>query len=1073
MRIYTNYNHSFSAGKDIISPIWNVVKDIDSLNGLYLTNTNYLETTYIGTTSTNDLSVETWYNALEDTNYLYALGSVKPMLIETDSMFNDYPSLDFGSTGNSHLRFKFPVTVGTVVLVYSLNTSGSYIIYAPKVEFINENEYLHYDIFPPDNSNLWAKELKANSSIFNAQSRINGKYVSPNTFLPLNSVRILTIHEIANNLKQESIWGFGGATGIVGGIVKSSGFPSIDNSFKGKLAAVITFRDSLPLEQVEDIESALASIYINYTGVQLINNPLFRYLTNEFISFDLSEIVIDEWFNIESYELIEPLNIGLNITGSILSGTVITTYDGYLKVAITNSANMTNQFSFKFEIVKADPVVTLLPNTDTLTLVLSADKDLIDGSFYGLNIIDNKVIYWEDARRIDVPKLISTENNEPTYGIDSRLNDKGVVVFSSNNILTTNTLSAKTFVWVYIQDSYGTRKMLDTFPDIKGTGELWTVSSNNDLHGDTDITKLVTTVNRFNVNTLNYKLPLGNLHIIVATQPESKSINFTGFNGFKDKLAFFAAWDSILNELDISDLITQLAYKFFPTLNPLVMGKTDYYITESNVNINLNEIIKDITDLDLTYNLITVDSNTSIVDSMLTYTTLNDSDITLDIEVNNTLNLYTVFSINLSIVTRSNPLYLSLKSIVSNLNLILIPENDTITTQDVNILTIEDYRLNGIIFNNENTIQLETVDGVSYLVFNLDGSSSLNRANTIQGKGFILAYIKEDTTNNRFTLLGQESTADFLTGTNNFLLDSNVTSTNILNASNYVNGKLINTSYKLVNRILNVVVYNSTTNTSINRVAKDRVFTDKSVKGKLGLVAITRDNINQSQQYLLNKVIRDYFDSPKNITLLHFNNNLIDTSNISREVISNALFNNIYKKFGTHSIELVNNSTTKYILIENNYDYAFLYEDFTISFWLATNKLPTVTTDNIVLFNYPNLTIYINQNYLYVDTDFNTQNYILRHELNPSLVSSNYIFFNVELTRVEDKFYLFINGLLKESASRIIELTDTLTYILIGQTNSSLATTNINMYLDEFMVYRRLGMHTSNFTPLTSEYVFS
>lgn len=1085
MKLFSGFNSTFNTKNDVITSIWNVVKHIPTLNGLYISDKNYLTTSYIGTQLNNNvLQVKTWYNAIADTNYLYSNDS-SPYLIENDSKFNNQPSINFNNNGDSQLLFKYPISIGTLIIVYFTNISNSYLVYAPRVDTIGNNVWLHYDAFPSGNNLLWGNELLTGSSIYNATSRINGRQVFSNDFVPLNNTRILVIKDIANQSQKESVYGFGGQAGQIGGVTKSTYISTFTNSVKGAIAAIITFEDNIDIEDVENIELELARIYVNYKGVTLSTTPSFKYLVNSEFIFDFSTIAIDEWYNIESFILVSPLDTGLSFTGSVLSGYLDAPYFGELIIDITNSANITSRFNFNLEVCKADPIIALLPDILNLNLILSSDVDSTDNSTYGIYTDTlNRIVKWEDARRINVPSYYPILNKEPLYENSNVLfNSKNVVSFNADSYLQGTNVSGKTFIWVYLQTEYGNRFMLDTFPDIYGDGRLWTVENNTQNAASTDITQLTAEVNKLNIDTYSYKLVLNKLNIIVARQFNNKNISFTGLKNMRGKLALLLVWSSILDNNDINNTISLLAEKYFTGLNPVVVDNSTVYKTTSNVEIHLKTKIIDILNLPLTYTILsgyntttTVTINPIIENDILKFNTITDGLFYFEIECTNSNNLATLLIFYVSVLIRNDALYLDIKRIINsnnNLNLILLPTLDTLVLNNNNVISWEDYRLVDKVFNSEGNINISYTNkfnNKASIEFASDGSSSLNTNLNITGKSFIVVYIKKLNTTGRFFLFGQEDDNKFASGINNSIFDTQITSTFILNSNNYVNNSLISNNYKLTSDILNVIVINSSTNLSFQRIAKDRVFTDSSVKGYIGLVIVLENNVTENQQSEFNAAIRNYYDPAKYILLLHLNNNLLDSSGLNKNINNSAAFSSTRFKFGGYSLQLVTNSVSSYLTIPNNGDFAFLYEDFTISFWLAANNV-TNANQRIIIYAQTSLYICLSRYNLYVSTTTSANNSIVNHILPSSYFSNNYSFFHVEVTRVNKVMYLFLNGVLVKNAVFNIEINDAITDILIGQSNTTFNPSNINLYIDEIMVYRRLGFHTTNFTPPVSQYI--
>lgn len=1067
MKLLNYYGHTFNEGISFSYPLWDLIKDEPSLNGVYIALPDYLNTSHIGITSTLVSTVETWYNMLGDGNYLKA-SAIKPTLISNDSQFNNYPSIDFNDSGNSALYFNKPINVGTIILVYLTRVTNSYIIYAPR-SFSNPNTF--YDAFPRSDNQLWSNEPLLDGSIYNAQSRINGKDVLSNVYTPLNSPRILTVKNIANSNLTELVAGFGGQSGDISG--SDTLYAQPFNSVKGKIAAILTFESNISLEKVKAIELALSNIYINYTGPVLIDTPYFKYLVGSLINYDFSDIVLDEWFDIVSYELITPTDIGLSFDGSLLEGSVAIPYKGDLIIQVTNSNSISKQFTFSIDICKKDPIVDSLPSSSNLTLIVSADKDDLDDSTYGVVIKDvNNVDRWEDARRIDVPILTTVNELYATYNLSNSLfNSRPSVSFTDTTYITTTPILGKTFVWVYGQSNYGSRKLLDTFSDIKGEGQLWTVSNTNDIHGQTPITKLITKVNQVSVNTLNYKLLLNTLYIITAYQPDNEAIIFNGFTSLRGDLAFFASWNTILTNTQLNAVVSLLANRYFASLAPYIFDESTVYKVTPLIEIDLSKKVSDLQSLDLTYDLLTPHYDSSIDGNVLSVTTITDEVLHYEIDVTNTIPLTSRLEFDLDVTLKTNSLYLNLKSLLLKFTNFFIVEDDSIILTDDNIHTWYDYRSTITSLSGFNVLYatLDKLDGKPTSEFNVDGSSyySIAGAGTITGKCFILVYVRKTNASGKSFLLGQTSSTEFASGTNGIFLDSSLTSSHILTQSNYINGRLANPNYIIKPSVVNTIILNSDTPLTFNSIAKDRVFTDRSVKGYIPMLAVLDRNITSDEAIQVNKLIRDYYDPSNFVTLIHFNSVIQDSSIRNKLLITNASVSNSIKKFGSSSMILFNNSAAKYIELPNDNDFAFLYEDFAISFWIF---LTAQSTDQVVILcTVANLFIYLYNNKLYVGNNTITSLSYFNVTLPGNFYNTSNIFHHIEIDRTYNSLKLYINGVFQAEYLDQIEYTDYTTYARIGQ-RTNLTTPNIYGYLDEFAIKRRQVLHSSNFTPPSSEY---
>jgi hypothetical protein len=1088
MKLFSVFNHVFSTGYSLsdsqstkLRQLWNLVRTDESLNGFYIALPEYITESHIGALSPTNNIVRTWYNLLADGNYLYSSdNSSSPSIVTNDTQFNNYPSLNFDDSSLQQLFYKFPVSVGTIIIVYLTRQSDSYLIYAPRNT--PSPSVLFYDAFPRTGNALWSNELYTGSSIYNATSRINSRVVTPSTFVPLNRVRVLTVKNISNPEQKEVIQGYGGKSGELGGAENKS----IRQSVQGKIAAIITFENDIDNTLTQQIETLLVEMYINYQGIVATATPAFKVLVDAAFSYDFSTILLDEFFDIASYELLTPLDMGLSFTGSVLSGSITTPYEGTIKIAVTNSASMTSTFEFSLKVCRPDPIVALLPKQTNITLALSAENSPIDSSFYGITKdSSNRVTRWEDARRVtnagvtnnEVNYLLATTGFEPNW-LDA------VSLFNSHDAVQFNAIqkldlaagvSGKTFVWVYIQDSYGTRPMLKDFSDIKGEGQLWTVSTISQIHGQTPITKLTTRSNKVLVNTLNYKLDLNRLYIITAVQPDDVAISFSGLEKLRGKLAFFTSWNIKLSDSELNTVVSVLANRYFSSLAPYVFSTETEYRFLSNITIDLTKKVVDLQSLPLTYELLTpiydaaIDSN-----GILSFTGERDEILTFAVKATNTIPLDSTFNFDVDITLRTNPLYLNLKSLLgtNSFTLILLPDLDTLTLSSTNITHWSDYRLNTNEYIGHDVIlsTLPSLNNKSVAEFDIDGSSYLEGSTTISGKGFIVGYVRKESSIDRAFLFGQASTNDFSSGNNGILFDSGITATSILSSHKYVNGKEVTNSYLLKPKVLNTIVFNSSSTLSFNSIAKDRLFNDRSVKGYIGCVLVLNRNITFDEAVQINTYIRDYYDPARYVTLLHFDSVITDSSPANKTLTTNASVSTSIKKFGASSLILTANSICKYIEIPNETDYAFLNEDFTISFWLNVNKALS-TGDIQSLYSQSDLQIYLKGSSLYIGRNNIPEAALFFSILSNTFFNSSGVFHHIEITKSNGILYYFIDGVLGNAIADTLEYSDYNSPILLGQRTNLLNTTGYNCYLDELLVYRRTALHTSSFTPPSSPYI--
>lgn len=1068
-KLLTFFNETFSSGQEYISDIWEAAIKDESINGFYICHENFLYDGYLGyKNNTVPANTITWYNLLADGNYLYGTGLTR---LDSSSQFNNKPCIVFKDDGTSFLRYKRPVTVGTLVMVYLVRVANSYIVYSSRTTM--PPDVLYYDVFAPGVGTLWSNELLANSSIYNATSKINGKVVSPEVFIPLNSSRILSVKDISNPAGKELVSGYGGQSGQLGGGTLTTG-----NSLKGSLAAIITYENNINEEILRDLEVELAKYYIQYTGINLVSTPTFKYLVGQSINEDITSLFVDEWFDIVSYELVSPVGIGLNIIDGIITGTVGLPYKGDIVINVTNSQGTSKSFNFSLLVCRPDPLVNSLPDLFNLKLVLSANKHG-DGSDYGLSTdISNKVLQWEDARRVSNTKTIYKFNpvtNKDCYSVPttSLLNNQSAVRFTNNSAITATSITAKTFVWVYVQESYGTRKLLNTFPDIKGTGVLWTVSTINEIHGQTDVTKLITKVQRASVNTLSYKVPLNTLQIITAKVSTPESIlTFSGLENMRGLLGFFACWDTILTDSDLNTVTALLAQRYANSLAPFILNTSTEFRTISDVVINLNTKVSDLQNLPLTFNLTSTYLDDSVdVNGIYTLTATTDTVVPISVTITNSLGLSSTLEFLLDIAIRTNSLYLDLKNILSTdiVNL-YIATSDTLTLDGTSVTRWDDYRLNGnyLTCTNTSLTTLNALDGKQCIEYALNGSSHAIFNSPIDGKCFYIVYIRKEESLNKAFLFGQTTNNDFISGDDGRLFDVTNTSDDILNSDTFVNGVVKEANYYIQPRVVNTIGINTLNPLTIDSVAKDRLFTDRSVKGYVAAIFTLDRNLTTEEFINCNKVIRDYYDPARPVLLAHFNTVIQDDSLEANVLNTNSSVDTVTKKFGTSSLVLVANSTTSYIEVDNsNLHFSFLNEDFTITFWVYFSKYLNVD-DTFILYRHTDLMMYVKHNKLYIGRNSYSDLALGSYLLSDTLLNT---FNHIALVRYSQVLKLYLNGVAVLTITDDMEYIDYLSPILIGQKNS-ISTPNVFIYLDEFLIYKRNALYISNFTVPSSEYVF-
>jgi hypothetical protein len=1051
MKLSAAFNHSFSAGYSYVSQVYDVAKLIPDLNGLYLCDPEFLEFSKIGSTAGNQ--VQTIFNLLFDGNFLQASGAA-PTLIPSDSQFNNRPSIEFSDAGAQKLLFYRPVQVGTIIIVYLTRVSGSYLVFAPRQ--MGNNPPVFYDAFPSGGSGLWAQEPLANNSVYDATSRINSRLVSPTTFVPLGSPRVLSVTDISNSNQSESISGFGGSHRDGG------------KSVQGKIAAIITSASPCPLDILAAVEAKLAQIYINYNGVVLSSQPAFRVFVGQFFSFDFATIAVDEFFDITAYTYVAPSGIGLSFTGSVLSGYVPEVFEGEFTITIANSNSMVSTFSFALEAVRPDPFILEFPQQSNISVSLSTlkDEDDIPYGVYTDNV--GNITKWEDSRRLpDKPLYVgSTVDNVNQITYDGTKSS-----FITNSSLSPRTLlgtsvSCKTFIWVYKQKQIGERFMANGFPDIFANGVLWTTSNSEEIFGTTAITQLNTRVNKVGVNAFNYRLPTEYGAIITATNNTS-SISFSGFTSqLKGELLYFIGWSEALSDSELNIATHLLAEKFFDSTLILFSTATEFRYA-SDVIVNLNKKVTEIAGNAVSYEILVNHYSAIITGDDLIFTCLTDDFISFTIRAYTTTESVT-FSFNVSITLLTNQLYISLKGLLNTFSSFFIVTPETATLSGGNILQLNEYRVNGqelLATNLVNYITPTQLDGLPAARFNIDGSSHLDYGtpSTSSGYCFIMAYIRKSGQTGAAFLFGQNSNNIFNSGNDGEIL------ANDFFGDVWANGAERERDYVLPEECLSVVIFNSTDLVTINSIAKDRVFEDRSVKGSVAMFCIVDYKISPTSFSAIERSIRDYYQPAKIVTLLNFDSNIVDQSYRAKTLSSNiSVLDTVTKKFGAASFPIAKNSVPAYVQIPNDSDFSFLSGDFTIAGWLLTDRA-TTGSEVVNIYTQQGLSLVFSADRLYLGRSL-----ILGLALfSVALPLSSTVFNHIALTRQNGVLRLYVGGVRVYEAADDYEYRDWNTDAQIGQA-TAITTSGLNINLDSFVVYRRISLYNGvSFTPPSSAYVAS
>lgn len=1042
MKLSAAYNHSFSEGYSYTSQVYDVAKLIPNLNGLYLCDPDYLEFSKIGTNNSNQ--VQTIYNLLFDTNFLRVSGN-PPSLIFSDSQFNNQPSIDFSNNGNQVLTFNSPVKVGTLIVVYLTRVSGSFLVLAPRS--IAGTPPLLYDAFPSGGNSLWAKEPLANNSVYDATSRVNGRSVAPNVFVPLNNPRILSVTNISNANQYEVVSGFGGSNKAAG------------KSVQGKIAAIITAESSCPLDVLAAVEGKLAQIYIDYNGVVISSFPTFRLFVGALFSFDFATIAVDEFFDITTYTYVSPVGLGLSFAGSVLSGVISEVFDGSFSITITNSNSMVSTFSFVVETVKADPFVLDFPRQANISVALSTLKDA-DNIPYGIYTDTfGNITKWEDSRRLPNRPLytasIAGSVNQITY-------DGTTATFTTNSSLNAKTLlgtgaNCKTLIWVYKQKQSGQRSMANGFPDIFSNGVLWTTATSDEIFGTTAVTKLLTKVNKVLVNAFNYKLP-NNYGAIVSAYNTSDTLSFSGFTSqLKGELLFFIGWSEVLTEAEITAATHTLASKFF-TSTLLVFSTETEFRYDAVISIQLDRKVTEIAGNAVSYEILVNHYSATITGNTLNFTSTTDDFVLFTIRAFTATETVT-FSFNVSITLLDNQLYINLKNLLNTFSSFFIVTPETTTLTGGNISQLNEYRTNGQELLGVNAVGYAApsqTDGYPVATFNINGSSRLGFGSPSSSTGhcFVMAYIRKVGQSGTAFLFGQSANNIFNSGADGQLLSADFF------GDVWANGATQDKTYVLPEETLSVVIFNSTDPVTINSIAKDRVFEDRSVKGSVAMFCIVDYKIDPTFFSAIERSVRDYYQQAKAVTLLNFDGSIVDQSFRNKTLTSNSpLLDTVKKKFGSASFPVSANSSPSLIQIPNDSDYSFLQSDFTIAGWLLINR---VTNGEVVsLYSQQGLNFYFAADRLYLGRSLvvGLSLFSIVAPLSPTAFS------HFAITKTNNTLRLYLDGSKGYEAADNFEYRDWNTPTQLGQ-STAITTPNLNINLDSVVVYRRISLYSSQGLPL-------
>lgn len=1052
MKLTNSFSHSFSLGSDSLDAIYKKAITIEGINGVYLSDYHLYKKEQV-----------IWYDLTHTTNYLYSNQNSNITIIDSDPYFNDHPSIDFPNSGNEALYFKHPVEIGCILIAYLTRTSTSYLIYAPKA-IPGHPDAFYYDLFPRGvNGSYFAPESNEPTNLaYNATLRINSKPTLTSSIVVLNSPKLLSLSNLGNNNLTAVISGFGGCRGEING----GPLHPLNKSVQGRIAAIITFDRNIGLDDLQELESLVATTYLNYQGPISISTPTLRYFANSLIVFDFSEIIKDEFYEITSYELLHP-NYPLLVIDNegLLSGVIDEEIYTDLVIKVTNSQNINKVFSYKLEIVIADPVIESLPKLPNLVNIFTAKYGVISD-------VNNNLIKIEDARRIreNLPILYADSLNIGSY---IEISDQPYIVSVSNDKFVSNvSFSAKTFAWVYIQTETGYRNLLDTFSDIRGNGVLWTVSNPSETHGLSGCTTLTAYINTVKRNTISYKLKLEQIYIIVATG--DNNLQYSGFSRLKGKLAFFASWNVAFTETEVLDLSYLLGQTYVTSNNPFIIDESTEYFNTGTVVVDLTKKIIDWRKLALTYELIQAPLNASISNNQLTFSTNKDEKIPISINCTNSENYSNVLNFKIDVAIRNHPLYLTLRQLLSYtedlFEALYLITTDTVLVNEFNeVSSWLEYRFNGNNLTYINTASLVN----DYSIYT--GSNEYNKCikygsnsyalftNSITSNIFIIAWIPDNDLNNLEYLFGSSTPNLFKPGKQILFENS---SNYVLNGYKFVNNREVDNTYCPVLNVLNIAIIKTTAPVTVNSISRNVLDSSVSLKNRLFLLSFINDiddNIETSIFTDVYTAIKNYYHPARILLLSNFNSlPITDETNLSLSTVALGTLNTQYKKFGNSSYTLINNGVFGYLNYSQQHsNYVLLNEDFTLSFWYASNKF---VNEIIPLFNLMHFSIYTYANKLYIGLNYIANNSIINYQIPNTFYNNTYPFNLIEVVRKDDILYLFVNGNLVSSADFVYEFKDSTASIFLGKLGN-LADNTVNLYIDGLVFYYRTALYTTDHDP--------
>ena len=1003
MKLISSFRQIFAKGK-IRESIGDILENLDVAFCFLAGSDN------VGKNSSDKVKFIT--DIFNSTNYLINSSfSPQSTLIETQPLLKGQPEIIF--TASDFFLLKKPEIVKELFIIYRPVEYG-YLLYMPRT--LPGNPPTFYDAFPSGQTQLFRLETTQgqNLKILNARIQINGQVRPYDVFPNFGQSKLLTLSNI-----EESIAGFGGKFGEVGGGNFNNTYQPV---YRGGISFILGIKEDLTDEKREEINDFLLNSYLYYPGTILLNSTPLKLIVGNAVNLNLTSRFFDEWYNVVSYELLFPDFLGLSLVNGFLVGTPTFDFVGILKIKTVNSAGFEYYFDLEISTVTQDPLVANFPNAANLTALFISRTGVEKNS-------NGVILSWEDARRNSI-YLNNYLLDDITIDVDNNISIRESFEFSQS-------LSGKSFLFVYKQESYGIRRLLDSLPDIEGDGTLWTVPDANTIFGTTNPTQLQVTVGRIQIDLFRYLLPLGEYFIIVATG--DNTISFSSLENNLGQLKIFASWSNKLTATTIEDIFDYLP-QFLDSLKPQQIITNRQVFLESPITINLKNLISDPLNEEIVYS--EIEENLEITNDILSFSTSVDVVKNLLISGINESGLTRDFTIPIQITIKNNPLYLNLKNNNILAKLTYIYDVDVVNLSLSNVISVSEYSGKSDRLIASDDIKLKTyTDYKNSTSFNFEllglQHFTLLPTNTLTAI-FMTVYL--ESLENNSVWFGNNVV--LLTLFKDTLLSDTFTPLGLVKT--VLNGRLSSFDTELTLG-LNTVYFEFDEPVAISTLSKDRNISNRGIKGSL----VNSFIFDEPQNFeLLNKLSRDYYDPPRELLILRFESNIFNETNLFQASIFVQNFSTISIR-GTFSL-LLNSS---FLSFESEL-FNLHYEDFTIRFFVRQQTNTALQT----IFNLPgNIVCYIDSGVLKLGSSLNDSLY---GEF--TLPTNSWTF--VTVSKLESNIYLIVNTSTVKTTIFVENLISTIFEISSGSNTTEVVN------LEEFIFIRRVGYASVESVP-TSSYV--